>query len=164
MLVIIPIPVMIMVSPIVLTPIPAILPHFFPAHRSFVPALHGPRFIVVPIPVVAFRHAHEGPGHPVRLDPVKVRAGGPGAVPAIRSPTPVPAPMEEDFLTKAFHHLDSRLDHHQVGEGRQPEVDVDAHLRWGLGGAQGQEAGKGESQFDHGKLPSERVGRWMRRT
>ncbi len=115
---------------------PSSRPVIPPPSRVVVPPiivpLHGPR-LVVPIPVVASRHPYQDARHTVRIDPIKPGLGRTGTVPAVRPPTPVPAPVEEDLLPEPFHHLDPGLNHHEGRGDRQAELNPDAHLGPGWG-------------------------------
>lgn len=120
-------------------------------HRTVVPSIPhahglapaGARTIVVPVAIAAGRGPGQAARHPVSIDPVEVSLGGARAVPAIRPAAPVPATLEEDFILEAFHHLDSGGDDHQLGSGRQADIDADANLRPGNRRADAQDDGQG---------------------
>jgi hypothetical protein len=94
--------------------------------RGF-PLLKASR-LMVPVPVMAGGEPDQGRWHAPRLDPFKVCLGCAGAVPAIGSAAPIPAPVEEHFLLEAFHDPDSGLHHDQRRSHGQTNIDVDLHL------------------------------------
>jgi hypothetical protein len=106
--------------------------------------------VMVIVPVVASRHVHEPPRHAAALDPFEAGTGRTGTVPAIGSPAPVPAIVEEDFLVKAFHHLDAGLDYHEPRGDGQAEFDADAHLGPSRDGARRQQGCEGNDENSHG--------------
>ena len=108
------------------------------ATLGFAPVMFVPRLIVVPVPVVAHGHAHQGRRHGAGLDPGEPGAGIASPVPAIRPSAPVPSPTEEDLLGNPLDDLNARLNHHETRRNRQLDIDADAHLRVGDGRANRQ--------------------------
>lgn len=114
-------------------PFQSILPAFPFALTQFVAPV-----ALVPSPVVALGYPHQHAGHAVHIHPgeVGVRAAGP--VPAVRAVAPVPAVVEENLIFEVLDHLDGGGDGYEAGSRRQAEVEVDADLGLGHGGAEGQ--------------------------
>ena len=100
------------------------VPAFFPApfrlstpFRPGIASLRRSRSIMMPVAVLTCGKPHQCARYTVGIHPAEARLRGTGTVPAIGSPAPVPATLEEHLFLEAFHHLDAWLYHHQMRNG-----------------------------------------------
>ncbi len=139
---------------------PTILPVVVTVLLAHIAALLTPHLVALvnlgraslgamPVAVAALGLTEEGAGDTAGGDEGEAVPRAARTVPAVGTTAPVPATIEEDFILKAFHHLDTGFDDNETGSKREPDINADINASLGCGGGQADQGGKGQGESAH---------------